>query len=86
MHPVEQVDHGTGCEIVSGIAVGMYAIVAIVTLVFAFWAVMLMDCLKRPGDRFHTEMENAKSLWTKLLIVGVPWCGIVYFISVKRKD
>lgn len=70
----------------SGIAVGMYAIVAIVTLVFAFWAVMLIDCLKRPGDRFHTEMENAKSMWTKLLIVGVPWCGVVYFISVKRKD
>ncbi|MCK4651530.1 MAG: hypothetical protein KAT13_00380 [Methanosarcinales archaeon] len=70
----------------SGIAAGLYGIVAIVTLVFAFWAVMLIDCLKRPNDRFHTEMKNAKSMWTKLLIVGVPWCGIVYFVSVKNKD
>ena len=70
----------------SGIAAGLYGSVAIVTLVFAFWAVMLIDCLKRPNDRFHTEMKNAKSMWTKLLIVGVPWGGIVYFISVKNKD
>jgi len=70
----------------SGIAVGLYLIVAMVTLIFAFWAIMLIDCLKRPDDEFYTEITNAKSMWTKLLIVGVPWCGIVYFISVKRKD
>ncbi|MCK5109058.1 MAG: hypothetical protein KAR25_05150 [Methanosarcinales archaeon] len=70
----------------SEITAGVYGIVAVVTLVFAFWAVMLIDCRKRPNDKFHTEMANAKSMWTKLLIVGVPWCGVVYFISVKNKD
>ena len=58
----------------------------IVALVIGFWAVMLMDCLKRPELEFHTDMPNPKRMWTILLIVGIPWCAVVYFVSVKRKD
>jgi len=64
----------------------LYYVIAILVLLFAFWMVMLMDCVKRPEHKFHTEMQNPKRLWMLLIIVGIPWCAIVYFISVKLKD
>ncbi|RJS70723.1 hypothetical protein CW696_05455 [ANME-2 cluster archaeon] len=64
----------------------LYYVIAILVLLFAFWMVMLMDCVKRSEHEFHTEMQNPKRLWMLLIIVGIPWCAIVYFISVKLKD
>ncbi len=70
----------------SGIPIQVYSIVAVAALLFVFWAVMLMDCLKRHELEFHTEMPNPKRMWTILLIVGIPWCSIIYFVVVKRQD
>jgi H+/Cl- antiporter ClcA len=70
----------------SGISIPLYSIAAVAALLFGFWAVMLMDCLKRHELEFHTEMPNPKRMWTILLIVGIPWCSIIYFATVKRKD
>jgi H+/Cl- antiporter ClcA len=70
----------------SGIPIQLYSIAAVAALLFGFWAVMLMDCLKRHEHEFHTEMPNPKRMWTILLIVGIPWCAIIYFAVVKRKD
>jgi len=86
MRPAEQVDQGTGREFVSEIPIQLYSIVAVAALLFGFWAVMLMDCLKRHELEFHSEMPNPKRMWTILLIVGIPWCSIIYFVTVKRKD
>jgi len=85
MRPAEQVDQGTGCEFVSEIPIQLYSIIAVAALFFGFWAVMLMDCLKRHELEFHTEMPNPKRMWTILLIVG-PVCAILYFVVVKRND
>lgn len=63
-----------------------YILVSVIALWLAFWAVMLIDCRKRSENEFHTEMVNAKRLWTMLLIVGIPWSSIIYFVTVKRKD
>ncbi len=70
----------------SGIPIQLYSTIAVLVLLFGFWAVMLMDCLKRHELEFHTEMPNPKRMWTILLIVGIPWCAIIYFATVKRKD
>ena len=70
----------------SVIPIQLYSIAAILALFFGFWAVMLMDCLKRHELEFHTEMPKPKRMWTILLIVGIPWCAIIYFATVKRKD
>lgn len=86
MRPAEQVDQGTGREFMSEIPIQLYSIAAVAALLFGFWAVMLMDCLKRHEYEFHTEMPNPKRMWTILLIVGIPWCAIIYFVAVKRKD
>ncbi len=86
MCATEQVDPEIGCGIVTAIPATLYGTVAVLALFFTFWAVMLMDCLKRSEHEFHTETENAKRLWTLLLIVGIPWCSIIYFVTVKLKD
>jgi len=86
MRPAEQVDQGTGREFMSEIPTQIYGTAAVAALLFGFWAVMLMDCLKRHKLEFHTEMPNPKRMWTILLIVGIPWCAIIYFAVVKRKD
>ena len=86
MCPAEQVDQGTGREFVSEIPIQLYIIAAVAVLLFGFWAVMLMDCLKRHELEFHTEMPNPKRMWTILMIVGIPWCAIIYFVVVKRQD
>ena len=70
----------------SEIPTQIYGTAAVAALLFGFWAVMLMDCLKRHKLEFHTEMPNPKRMWTILLIVGIPWCAIIYFATVKRKD
>jgi H+/Cl- antiporter ClcA len=70
----------------SEIPIQIYGTAAVAALLFGFWAVMLMDCLKRNELEFHTEMPNPKRMWTILLIVGIPWCAIIYFFVVKRKD
>ena len=86
MRPAEQVDQGTGRNVMSEISTQLYSIAAVAVLLFGFWAVMLMDCLKRHELKFHTEMPNPKRMWTILLIVGIPWCAIIYFAVVKRND
>ena len=70
----------------SGIPIQLYSIAAVAVLLFGFWAVMLMDCLKRHELKFYTEMPNPKRMWTILLIVGIPWCAIIYFVVVKKND
>jgi len=86
MRPAEQVDQGTGRVFVSEIPTQLYIIAAVAVLLFGFWVVMLMDCLKRHELEFHTDMPNPKRMWTILLIVGIPWCAIIYFSVVKRQD
>ena len=86
MRPAEQVDQGIRREFMSGIPIQLYSIAAVAALLFGFWAVMLMDCLKRHESEFYTEMPNPKRMWTILLIVGIPWCAIIYFAVVKRQD
>ena len=87
MHPVEQMDQGLGRGIMSLMfSNSFYILASVIVLWLAFWAVMLIDCRKRSEYEFHTEMANAKRLWTMLLIIGVPWSSIIYFVTVKRKD
>lgn len=87
MYPAEQMDQGLGRRIMNLMfSTNFYILVSVIVLWLAFWIVMLIDCLKRSEYEFYTEMSNAKRLWTILLIVGVPWSSIIYFVTVKRKD
>ncbi len=52
---------------------------------FVFWLWMLVDCLKRPDDRFAIGGNYAKLIWV-LVIVFVGFIGaLIYYFLVKRR-
>ncbi len=52
---------------------------------FVFWLWMLIDCLKRPDDRFAIGGNYAKLIWV-LVIVFVGFIGaLIYYFLVKRR-
>lgn len=52
---------------------------------FVFWLWMLIDCLKRPDDKFAIGGNYAKLIWA-LVIVFVGFIGaLIYFFLVKKK-
>ena len=63
-------------------------ILPFVILGFVFWLWMLIDCLKRPDDKFAIGGNNAKLIWVLVIIfTGFIGALIYYFIiKIKRKD
>ncbi len=54
-------------------------------LSFVFWLWMLIDCLKRPDDKFAIGGNYAKLIWV-LVIVFVGFIGaLIYYFLVKRR-
>ncbi len=52
---------------------------------FVFWLWMLIDCLKRPDDKFAIGGNYAKLIWV-LVIVFVGFIGaLIYYFLVKRR-
>lgn len=61
-------------------------ILPFVILGFIFWLWMLIDCLKRPDDKFATGGNYAKLIWI-LVIVFTGFVGaLIYFFLITRKD
>ncbi len=53
---------------------------------FVLWLWMLIDCLKRPDDRFAIGGDYAKLIWV-LVIIFVGFIGaLIYYFLIKRKD
>jgi len=69
---------------IATIAIGIYGV--IITAAFAFWLLMLIDCLQRPRERFPDGGEHDKLIWC-LAIFFVHFVGaVIYYFLVKRKD
>ncbi len=59
--------------------------VILIILGFIFWLWMLIDCLKRPDDKFATGGNYAKLIWI-LVIIFTGFIGaLIYFFLVKKK-
>jgi prolipoprotein diacylglyceryltransferase len=69
-------------------AIGLIELLLIlpfVVLGFVFWLWMLVDCLKRPDDKFAIGGTYAKLIWV-LVIVFVGFIGaLIYYFLVKRR-
>ena len=60
-------------------------ILPLVILGFVFWLWMLIDCLKRPDDKFARGGNNAMIIWI-LVIIFTGFIGaLIYFFLIKRK-
>jgi drug/metabolite transporter (DMT)-like permease len=75
----------------NGVSVIMITIAAVIYMIiisaaFAFWLLMLIDCLKRPTERFPNRGESDKLIWC-LAIFFVHFIGaVLYYYLVMRND
>ncbi|HEY9205387.1 MAG TPA: PLD nuclease N-terminal domain-containing protein [Candidatus Methanoperedens sp.] len=55
--------------------------VFVFTIIFWFW--MLVDCLKRPGDKFKIGGTNAKLIWILVIIFTGLIGALIYYFLIK---
>ena len=61
-------------------------LVILAVALFVLWLWMLIDCLKRPDNKFAIGGNNAKLIWT-LVIIFTGFIGaLLYYFFIKRKD
>ncbi|HWQ96013.1 MAG TPA: DUF2516 family protein [Candidatus Methylomirabilis sp.] len=54
-------------------------------ILFVLWLWMLIDCLKRPDDKFEIGGTNAKLIWV-LVIIFTGFIGaLIYFFLIKKR-
>lgn len=49
------------------------------------WLLMLIDCLKRPDDKFAYGGTNAKLIWILVIIFLGLIGALVYYFLIKRE-
>ncbi len=50
-----------------------------------FWLLMLIDCLKRPDDKFAYGGTNAKLIWILVIIFLGLIGAVIYYFLIKGK-
>ncbi|MGB8216353.1 MAG: PLD nuclease N-terminal domain-containing protein [Candidatus Methanoperedens sp.] len=68
-----------------GIGIGAILIIA-AALLFVFWLWMLIDCLKRPDDRFAAGGNNARLIWVLVIIFTGLIGALIYYFLIKKAD
>ncbi len=48
------------------------------------WLWMLIDCLKRPDDRFAIGGTNAKLIWVLVIIFTGIIGALIYYFAVRK--
>ncbi|NJD53925.1 MAG: PLDc_N domain-containing protein [Candidatus Methanoperedens sp.] len=67
------------------IGVEVFLIIAAVML-FVFWVWMLIDCLKRPDNKFKIGGNNAKPIWILVIILTGFIGTMIYYFLIKKTD
>lgn len=68
-----------------GIGIGAILIIA-AALLFVFWLWMLIDCLKRPDDKFAAGGNYAKLIWVLVIIFTGLIGALIYYFLIKKVD
>ncbi len=50
------------------------------------WLWMLIDCLKRPDDKFAYGGNNAKIVWILVIILTGLIGALIYYFLIKKTD
>lgn len=58
----------------------------IVIIITVPWLWMLIDCLKRPDDKFAIGGNYAKLIWVLVIIFTGLIGALIYYFLVKRKE
>ena len=68
-------------------SIGAFLILLLVILAVALlvlWLWMLIDCLKRPDDKFAYGGVNAKLIWILVIIFAGLIGALIYYFLIKR--
>ncbi len=57
-----------------------------VVILLVIWIMMLIDCLKRPDDRFAIGGNNAKLIWILVIILTGFIGALIYYFLIKIKE
>ncbi|VVB92509.1 Uncharacterised protein [uncultured archaeon] len=60
-------------------------ILPFIILGFVFWLWMLVDCLKRPDDKFAFGGNYAKIIWIIVIIFAGFIGALIYFFLIKKR-
>ncbi|KCZ72899.1 hypothetical protein ANME2D_01335 [Candidatus Methanoperedens nitroreducens] len=60
--------------------------VPVFVFVIVFWFWMLIDCLKRPDDKFKIGGNYAKIIWILVIIFAGFIGSLIYYFLIKRTD
>ncbi len=50
------------------------------------WLWMLIDCLKRPDDKFSIGGNNAKLIWVLVIVFTGLIGALLYYFLIKRNE
>lgn len=68
-------------------SIGAFLILFIVILavaLFVLWLWMLIDCLKRPDDKFAYGGNNARLIWILVIIFTGLIGALIYYFLIKK--
>ncbi|MCZ7399248.1 MAG: PLDc N-terminal domain-containing protein [Candidatus Methanoperedens sp.] len=67
--------------------IGTFLILLFVILavaLFVLWFSMLIDCLKRPDDKFVYGGNNARLIWILVIIFTGLIGALIYYFLIKK--
>ncbi len=64
----------------------LIVLIPLVLTFFIFWLWMLIDCLKRPDDKFAIGENHAKLIWVIVIIFTGFIGAIIYFFLIKKDE
>ncbi len=70
-------------------SIGAFLILLSIILAVALvvlWLWMLIDCLKRPDDKFAYGGNNAKIVWILVIIFTGLIGALIYYFLIKKTD
>ena len=60
-------------------------ILPFIILGFVFWLWMMVDCLKRPDEKFAFGGNYAKIIWIIVIIFAGFIGALIYFFLIKKR-
>jgi uncharacterized membrane protein YozB (DUF420 family) len=64
----------------------LFLFVILAAALFVLWLWMLIDCLKRPDDKFAYGGNNVKLIWILVIIFTGLIGALIYYFLIKIKD
>lgn len=69
-----------------GIGIIKLLLIPLAILFLVLWVWMLIDCIKRPDDKFAIGGNYANIIWIIIIIFSGLIGALIYFVIIKREE